>query len=355
MYTACIFCHTRLGENQVLEGLPTGRRIAFDPAKGRLWVVCLRCDRWNLTPIEDRWEVIQECERLFRGTKLHTSTEHVGLTRLGSGLELVRIGRPLWPEFAAWRYERQFRGRRWRTLAQTSAAFIGLATLYQVGPMLAASIGVLGANIIGFNYLGWVLRRKTEVIARLPIPGGGISYLGNRHIRGAVLLRPTTTEEWGLRIRSHLWKDGIDSRWHTAALADDFELRGNLAFNAVTQILPHINGAGASRREVKDAIELVERWTTPDEAFARAARIADRPTFNPPEQRGTLAGLPTELRLGLEMIAHDDFERRALDGELHLLERAWSEAEELASTADNLLVPRWVEDQLSEIKGRLAR
>ena len=34
---------------------PVGRRLAFDPAKGRLWVVCRSCERWNLTPLEERW------------------------------------------------------------------------------------------------------------------------------------------------------------------------------------------------------------------------------------------------------------------------------------------------------------
>ena len=39
------------------------------------------------------------------------STENVGLAKHPEGLELVRIGRPWRPEFAAWRYGDQF-GRR---------------------------------------------------------------------------------------------------------------------------------------------------------------------------------------------------------------------------------------------------
>ena len=65
MYSTCMFCNHSLGENQIVEHFPVGRRLAFDSDKGRLWVVCRRCERWNLSPIEERWEAIEDCERLF--------------------------------------------------------------------------------------------------------------------------------------------------------------------------------------------------------------------------------------------------------------------------------------------------
>ena len=63
MYSTCIFCQQSLGRNEAIERFPVGRRLAFDEAKGRLWVVCRKCERWNLTPLEERWEAIEECER----------------------------------------------------------------------------------------------------------------------------------------------------------------------------------------------------------------------------------------------------------------------------------------------------
>src|ERR671933_2075852 len=101
MSSPCLFCHAALGHNEVIEHFPVGRRLAFDAAKGRLWVICARCRRWNLSPIEERWEAIEECERRFRATRTRVSTEHIGLARLPEGLELVRIGAPLRPEFPA--------------------------------------------------------------------------------------------------------------------------------------------------------------------------------------------------------------------------------------------------------------
>ena len=42
MYSTCLFCNGSLGENTAIEIFPVGKRLAFDPAKGRLWVICRR-------------------------------------------------------------------------------------------------------------------------------------------------------------------------------------------------------------------------------------------------------------------------------------------------------------------------
>ena len=127
-----MFCNRPLGSNEVIETFPVGRRLAFDAAQGRLWVVCRKCERWNLSPLEERWEAVEMCEKLFRDTRVRVSTENVGLAKHHEGLELVRIGAPMRPEFAAWRYGDQFGRRRRRQI------------LYGVG----ASV-VIGGIVIG--------------------------------------------------------------------------------------------------------------------------------------------------------------------------------------------------------------
>ena len=79
MYATCLFCNGALGRNESIEHFPVGRRLAFDAAKGRLWVVCPRCARWNLTPLDARWEAIEEAERAYRDSKLRVATDNVGL------------------------------------------------------------------------------------------------------------------------------------------------------------------------------------------------------------------------------------------------------------------------------------
>ena len=97
MYSTCLFCHTGLGRNESIEALPIGRRLAYDARRGRLWVVCASCGRWNLTPLDERWAAIEECERAFRRTTMRVSTGNVGLARLRDGTDVVRVGRPLRP------------------------------------------------------------------------------------------------------------------------------------------------------------------------------------------------------------------------------------------------------------------
>ncbi len=81
-----------------------GLRLAYDPLRGRLWTVCPACSRWNLTPLEARWESLEACERAVRdrGTVLLT-TANLSLVAVGEG-ELIRVGEPPRREFVAWRY-----------------------------------------------------------------------------------------------------------------------------------------------------------------------------------------------------------------------------------------------------------
>ena len=167
MYATCLFCNRQLGSNESIEHFPVGRRLAFDSAKGRLWVVCPACERWNLTPLEERWEAIEDAERLYRGTRLRAATDQIGLARLRDGTELVRIGEPLRPEFAAWRYGDQF-GRRRRRQMLIAGAGVGA-----IGAIVAGGLAA-GASIGGFGWLIANLTRATlkgnprSVVARMP-------------------------------------------------------------------------------------------------------------------------------------------------------------------------------------------
>ena len=146
MYSTCLFCNQSLGSNEVVEAFPVGRRLAFDQRRGRLWVVCRKCEKWNLTPLEERWDAIESCERLFRDTRKRVSTDNIGLARLAEGLELVRIGEPQRPEFAAWRYGDQLGRRRRRrnillagTAILTTGGMIANLALSGVGGLALAT------------------------------------------------------------------------------------------------------------------------------------------------------------------------------------------------------------------------
>src|SRR4030095_10996304 len=98
----------------VIEHFPVGSRLAFDSARGRLWAGCPQCRRWDLSPLDERWGAIDAWGRLYRSTRARISTDNIGLAPAVRGVDLIRVGKPLRPEFAAWRYGSQLKWRRRR-------------------------------------------------------------------------------------------------------------------------------------------------------------------------------------------------------------------------------------------------
>jgi len=81
------------------------------------------------------------------------------LARHSEGLELVRIGEPLPPKFAAWRYSDQFRGRRRRWIAVGSAGVVAnVATSTTINLATGGLIGAAGATALGGALAGWPWR-----------------------------------------------------------------------------------------------------------------------------------------------------------------------------------------------------
>ncbi len=50
------------------------------------------------------------------------------------------------------------------------------------------------------------------------------------------------------------------------------------------------------------------------------------------------------------MALHEEQERRALEGELWRLERAWEEAEEIAAISDGLLLPEGTNEAIEGLR-----
>ena len=317
MFSACIFCHASLGTNEAIEAFPIGSRLAFDPERGRLWVICRHCRQWNLTPMEERWEAVEQCERRFRDTRVRVSTDQIGLARLREGLDLVRIGRPLRPEFAAWRYGEQLGRRRRRALAVAGgAALVGGAAV--VGGALAGLVAVIpGLVLLQARGLPNVINGH-RVVARIPAGKRYTFPIRGRDLAGA---RVETTDDdttWALRIRY----DGNERRFV-----------GTRALRAASHLMAGVNRFGASRDQVTDAVSLLDDAGDPDRFFLRVARKT--------RALGRLAvpDLPAEVRLAIEMSAHEESERRAMAGELAELKEAWEAAEAVAAIADDMFLP----------------
>ncbi len=343
MFKTCIYCNRNLGQNRMVENFSVGRRLAFDSDRGRLWVICERCRRWNLSPLEERWEAIEECERHFHDTPNRFSTDNVGLARTLEGLELVRIGRPKRHEFAAWRYGKQFLKRRIRSL-------IGM------GARIAAAAGMASVGIYIFGPL--FAQQENRIIARVKSQDGKKLRVTLKDAKKARLIKASEREDgWLLKLpyrpREQSW--GVLGRYGKGKAKIE-ELDGATAIRAAGQILPTVNSFGGSNSQVRDAVRLIEDAQGPERVFATVAAEpgGQRPGFFFPVDATRVVKFDATVRLALEMAAHEETERRAFEGELYLLEEAWREAEEVAAIADRLLIPESVETWIRRQKEKLS-
>jgi hypothetical protein len=339
MYSTCLFCHGQLGKNDIVEHFPVGSRLAFDSARGRLWAVCPHCRRWNLSPLDERWEAIDECERLFRATRARVSTENVGLAPLPSGVDLIRIGEPLRPEFAAWRYGSQLQWRRRRVrIAAGVVGAAGVAAATVAGPaLLAAAAPLMGQALIGYCVPLWVVPSMVAV------------DMADQWQWERVALRMPSPQGRKLVVRvKHLW----ESAYYTDRHSDDLALRlvhdggvtryeGDRALFAGGRLLARANWLGGAAALVQNAVKQIDETGDADsflhKTASRFSRFHGRRMLASYRRIGAMSLVPVE-RLALEMAVHEESERRALDGELARLATEWKEAEEIAAIADDLLV-----------------
>jgi hypothetical protein len=338
MYSTCLFCQSPLGANEVIEAFPVGRRLAFDASRGRLWVVCRRCEKWNLSPLEERWEAIEGCERRFRDTRVRVSTDNIGMARLAEGLELVRVGAALRPEFAAWRYGDQFGRRRRATVLKVGLGLGAVGAVVAGG--VAAGVGLGGVWWWIYQWSRNIVEGSPEaVVARIPGPGGHPLVVRRMDVAQSHFVE--TGGSWGLEVQH---KGG------------SHVVRAEEAVRVIGLLLPAVNRYGGSRTQVADAVRLIEDVGSADDFVERVARASSgrwREMFEKQARRRGLGPLhlSREERLALEMAAHEESERRAMEGELAALEAAWRDAEEVAGIADNLFLPSGVDDMLARLRG----
>jgi hypothetical protein len=347
VYSTCLFCNKPLGANEALEAFPVGRRLAFDAAKGRLWVVCKQCERWNLSPLEERWEAIEEAERLYSDTRRRVSTDNIGLAALRDGTELVRIGEPLRPEFAAWRYGDQFGRRRRRQMLIAGSGVAAFGAIVVGG-------AVVGVGVGGF---GWMMAKAVrtivdgspeKVVATIQTESAGLVKVRRRHL-GETVITPGIDGPFGIDLR---FKNG------------KAHFEGREAERIASIVVPQVNRYGGGKDAIANAVGLIEASRGAEGFLERVAQraplMAARPTTNRRWQgRGAfsnanmsrgLFALPSSERLALEMALHEEAERKVLEGELSELERAWKEAEEIAAISDDMFVTPGIRGTIERLR-----
>ncbi|MBI5600842.1 MAG: hypothetical protein HY944_04685 [Gemmatimonadetes bacterium] len=355
MYSSCLFCHADLGRNEAVEHFPVGRRLAFDTANGRFWVICQSCKRWNLSPLEERWDAMDECERLYERTRLRMSTDNIGLARIAEGTELVRVGPALRPEMAAWRFGEQLAARRrsyrWLVaggVVASAGLFIGVKT---------AGVGFVAGNW-AWDLVKGAYERATRIVLPLPAErtpashaivrpkvqvglaeaiAGKAPTVETKHAQGAIIMPGAADGAFGLEV----------------PIVGRAKIR--YGAEAVSRVLPKllakVNRSGGKKDDERVAVEMLER--------VAGDRVPDLYTGLVQEWGHTsLIAKPLKdygwRTLALEMALQEQRERELLAGELLELEFAWKEAEELARIADTLTTTR-IDQALARLKARIDR
>jgi len=204
---------------------------------------------------------------------------------------------------------------------------------------------VAGAGVGSF---AWLIGQAIQAIVQgnpntrvavVPVPGHAPLPVRRRHLAETML---DTSEGGGMLV-------------HLRHVGGRTVLEGRDAERATALLMPHANRFGGSRRTVESAVDEIENEGSAEAFLARiasVARVTTRPTARMPKRwnwgtkipRSGLFALHEPQRLALEMALHEESERRALEGELAELERAWQQAEEIAAIADNLLLPESVDE-----------
>lgn len=288
MYSTCLVCRAPFPETGELEHLRRGDRVAYDLVRGRLWLVCRTCRRWSLVPLEDRWEALEELERVASDkARVLSKTPNITLLRTGS-LEIVRVGGAELAEEAWWRFGRQIPSR---------------------SPIASWSSPLMRKFRFGTNaWVGEVPCRICGLVFR------DISFAD----RKILMVRPEDTG-FSLRRRCPRCKDADDGGLHLGGIEAELALGRVMAFQ---------NDLGVSRVTIHAATRLLQDPEGPED-LVRILSQHGKP----------LGDLPPIGLSAMEITVSAARERTLLKLETQALQARWRREEELAALVDGELSP----------------
>ena len=324
MFRSCAFCNAAFDGDGGPSGLGVGRRLAFDEWKGRLWVVCPRCSRWNLTPFDDRLERIEALARVASQGRIAASTDQVALIRW-ERYDFVRVGKPPRVELATWRYGERLRNRqreRLKVVVPLTIAAIGLG--------IAANVAAGG----GFGVVVWNIHRIADGIYLRIVGGRRVGLVESpicAHCGTMMELRARHVQH--ARVVPDQHADMAVVLSCPKCRREGAQVTGADAIQVLRQGLTYLNLSRGGRRKAEDAAREVDHAGGPDQLVRDVAR-----------RELTLRTLRPERGLALEMAVDE----RA---EVLELERQWKEAEEIADIADGTLsTPTDIEEKFRLLK-----
>jgi hypothetical protein len=196
----------------------------------------------------------------------------------------VRVGQPLRPEFAAWRYGDQLGRRRRIALMQVG---LGLGrwvpcSSRRRGRGWGSALWLLGVEAGEHIVQG----SPNKTIARLSDPSGEEITVRRKHLAHLTLASGAADRY-------------LDPRHTVPRRSVAFE--GDRALRIAGSSCPRSTASAARAAQVSDAVRLLERKPDPMRYFGKAAVGTLRSDRQRPRRR--IAALPEPVRLALEMAA----------------------------------------------------
>ncbi len=326
MFTRCLFCHRPFAENGQLGHMPRGKKIAYDPAQGRLWAVCESCHRWNLAPVEEREAALYELERLARDHARPLGyTANVALMQAGP-LTLIRVGEAGLVEQAWWRYGKELRRRKdsYESKRSKVTAYT-FGALQYLGDLIGFTDGDVAidwedtpvADVLRWRRFGWAAWHGRETCP---------------HCKSSLRALRYDLGWWVYPIQGPDGRLGVGvpcQRCDPWTPEKVYELHGDVAENVLRRLLAYQNIGGASERRITDAAKAIE-----------AAGSAGEFALGVTDQRSSLWKMGATGTIGLEIALNETVEKRMLDLEVRALEFIWKKEEEIAQIIDRELTPR---------------
>ncbi len=323
MYHRCLFCRKPFKKNRTLGNLHEGRRFAFDPVKGRLWVICRHCHRWNLHPVEERGDALYELEKLARDNgRMVSRTDHIALLRAGD-LDLVRVGPAGLTERSWWRYGTELRRRALQTRSPS-----GRIAAYTYGAL--AYLGqALGLTEMGMG-VSWETLPTADIHRWKQF--GWAAWYGRSTCPFCNSVLTTLRFDVSWWVYPRVAPDGSVSLGVPCPRCDPwtpekvYEVAGEDAATVLRRILAYQHITGAGEPMLRDASRVIGDAGSL-EGYLRSVTT----------EGASLWRLGPTRAIALEIALNESVELRMSGAEVRALERLWRREEELARIMDEEL------------------
>jgi len=321
--TKCAFCDGSLGTNRVLLSSSIGAHVAYSEALGRVWFVCVQCDRWNLSDPAFAGDILRECLSRFAAAPDRVVSNGIGQVVRGSFVATSiddQTQVDLLVHRHAQRSKRAMQKRTFVLAALAPASLVGYVAGHVLLDGAAGTIAGIALTLVGVLAVNRLQRRRRVT---WELSNGQQLSCTRAEVAHAAL--ETEGASWALRIPT-----GGHERI----------LRGADALLTLARLIP-IFRRPATPEIVTRAVERIR--SMPD-GFSVIRAVAARSEAREDGRRNLLFTNPRSIwatsdeeLVALEIVATENRERALLEVELAVVTDGMNEALAIAHIIDREL------------------